>query len=606
MFRQEDIDRLMEQLNIVDVVGEFVELKKSGANYKGLCPFHADNNPSFSVNPQKNICKCFVCGAGGTPISFYAKYKKISFTEAVRELAKKYHIPIQESNRNREEDEKYERYYTIMDAAHEYFQKTIFENSGREALDYLRKREVGPKLIQENNLGYASPSWEGLYNHLIAANFEAEELELLGLVKKNEAGKYYDAFRNRIIFPIYSTQRRVLAFGGRSLEQGKEVPKYINSPDTPIFKKGKGLYGLERAQTIKKKNYAILMEGYMDVLSTVSYGFDTAIAPLGTALTKEQVLLLKRYTENVILSFDADNAGQMAVERAIFLLKQENFNIRVLTLQGAKDPDEFLKKFGKEAFLQQIRESMEAFDFLYEYYKKEYSLEDIMSKQKFIERFQEFFYSLGRELEQELYLQKFAGLLEMEAASLRSILFPRGRKNIVSKEWKPEEKEEILESGEQELSDLEEISLQIGILDLQHSSSWETAKYYQFLKTMLYQHPLSQKVFVYLKNLEEEGQAFTVLKLRQLLEEENQILLSQEKDFLFELLTKCLEREAIEEQRSVVFRSWARQVFRQKDEVSFKKTIQLKKIEQSILRSRFEIETFLEKYQIYLELREGK
>lgn len=612
MFRHEDVDRLIEQLNIVDVVGEFVELRKSGANYKGLCPFHQDNNPSFSVNPQKNICKCFVCGAGGNPITFYAKYKKISFVDAVRELAKKYRIPLQEVNRNAEEDERFERYYTIMDAAHAYFQKNIFENIGREALSYLTKRQVSPKLIQENSLGYANSSWDALYNHLVSLDFEAEELEVLGLVKKNEAGKYYDVFRNRIVFPIYSMQGRVLAFGGRSLEQSKEVPKYINSPDTPIFKKGKGLYGLERVQSIKKKNYVMLVEGYMDVLSAVSYGFDTAVAPLGTALTREQVALLKRYTDNIILSFDSDAAGKMAAERAIFLLKQEGFNIRILQLQGAKDPDEFLKKFGKEAFLQQIRECLEAFDFLYQSYKQEYSLDDIISKQKFIERFQEFFASLGKEVEQELYLQKFASLLEMDSLALKALLFPKGRKIGKQKIWeKKEEKQDIVEL-EEGLSTLEEFSIQISLLDLQQSTSWEEAKYYQFLKKMSYEHSLSQKMFQYLGSLEKEEiqkekkEFFSLGDLKILLQEEQEHLNSLEKDLLFDLLTKCLEREKIEQQKAVVCRSWAREVFKQTGRIPSIKKIQLKKMENKILKDRFEIESFLEKYRLYLEFREER
>lgn len=613
MFRQEDVDRLIEQLNIVDVVGEFVELRKVGANYKGLCPFHQDNNPSFSVNPQKNICKCFVCGAGGNPVSFYAKYKKITFSEAIRELAKKYHIPLQESNRNVEEDAKYEKYYAVMDVAHTYFQKNIFENGGRKALEYLSNRQVSPKLIQENNLGYASSAWDSLYNYLIALDFEAEELELLGLVKKNDGGKYYDIFRNRIIFPIYSMQGRVLAFGGRSLEQSKGVPKYINSPDTPIFKKGKGLYGLERVQSIKKKNYAMLMEGYMDVLSAVSYGFDTAIAPLGTALTKEQVSLLKRYTDNVILSFDADNAGQMAAERAIFLLKQEGFNIRILQLQGAKDPDEFLKKFGKEAFLKQIRECLEAFDFLYQYYKQEYSLDDIMSKQKFIERFREFFHSLGKKLEQELYLQKFASFLEMDVDTLRGLLFPKGRKIAVKKAWQEPKTEENLEKVEDSFPTLEEFSIQISLLDLQYSKSWLGAKYYQFLKRMSYEHPLTKKVFEYLEKLETLGveenskEEFSImLGVKLLLQEEEENLSLIEKDLLFDLLTKCLERKSIEKQRDIVCRSWAREVFKQTGKVSSLKKIQLKKMEKKILKDKFEIGSFLEKYRAYLDFREEK
>lgn len=608
MFRQEDIDRLLEQLNIVDVVGEFVELKKSGANYKGLCPFHADNNPSFSVNPQKNICKCFVCGAGGNPISFYSKYKKISFQDSVRELAKKYHIPLQEIKQNKEENEKFERYYSIMEEAHQYFTNLIFENVGREALEYLVKRKVGPKFIRENNLGYASSSWDQLFNHLIERGYAAEELELLGLIKKRENGQYYDVFRNRVIFPIYSIQGRVIAFGGRTLEQSKEIPKYINSPDTPIFKKGKGLYGLERVSSIKQKDYAMMMEGYMDVLSTVSYGFDTSIAPLGTALTREQVRLLKRYTDNVILSFDSDNAGQMAAERAIFLLKEESFNIRVLQLHGAKDPDEFLKKFGKEAFLKEVQECLEAFDFLYAYYEKEYSLDDVISKQKFIERFQEFFQSLSKELEQELYLQKFSDLLGMDIQVLRPLLFPKGRKiNFHSRgEVLPEE---TISRHEQEVySVLEKLSIQISILDLQQHKEAKDAKYYQFLKEMPFQFDFTRKIFQdlseYEKDKEEKSRNTMIESIREMFQKENYN--TEEKEHLFALLSECLEQEKIEEQKIIVCRDWARETFKNTVTTNPFKQLQLKQLEQKILKNKKDIGQFLEMYQRYLKLREEK
>jgi len=610
MFRQEDIDRLMEQLNIVDVVGEFVELKKSGANYKGLCPFHSDTNPSFSVNPQKNICKCFVCGAGGNPITFYSKYKKISFQDSVRELAKKYHVPLQELRQNTEENEKFERYYTIMEEAHQYFTNLIFENVGREALEYLVKRKVNPKLIRENNLGYASSSWDHLFNYLIERGYVAEELELLGLVKKRENGQYYDVFRNRVIFPIYSMQGRVIAFGGRTLEQSKEVPKYINSPDTPIFKKGKGLYGLERVSSIKQKNYAMLMEGYMDVLSTISYGFDTSIAPLGTALTREQVQLLRRYTDNIILSFDSDNAGQMAAERAIFLLKEEGFNIRVLQLRGAKDPDEFLKKFGKEAFLKEVQECLEAFDFLYAYYKKEYSLDDVMSKQKFIERFQAFFQSLSKELEQELYLQKFSDLIGMDVQVLRPLLFPKGKKknsySVSREEFLPEELSIL--NYDEIYSALEKLSIQISVLDLQEHRKIEEAKYYHFLKTMPFQFDFTRKIFQDLSKYEKdkEGQSRNNIleRIREIFQKENYN--SEEKEHLFELLSECLEKEKIEEQKIIVCRDWARETFKNTVASNPFKQLQLKQLEQKILKNKKDIGQFLEMYQQYLKLREEK
>ena len=245
-YKSEDIEMLIDSLKIEEVVGEFVELHKSGASYKGLCPFHPDTTPSFMVSPSKNICKCFVCGAGGNPITFYARYKKISFIEAVEELSKKYNVPVKISKNNYRKQENNEKYYEIMREAHKFFQESIFSNAGREALEYLSGREVTPKIIRENGLGFAPNRWSDLHDHLIGKGYESKDLLTLGLIKEGENGSDYDAFRNRIIFPIYSIQGEVIAFGGRTLEKDKDTPKYINSPDTPIFKKGKNLYGLER------------------------------------------------------------------------------------------------------------------------------------------------------------------------------------------------------------------------------------------------------------------------------------------------------------------------------------------------------------------------
>ena len=345
-YKTEDIDLLIDSLKIEEVVGEFVELKKAGANYKGLCPFHPDTTPSFMVSPSKNICKCFVCGAGGNPISFYSQYKKISFLEAIEELSKKYGIPIKGIDNNSiKQQDNYEKYYEIMREAHNFYKDMIFSNQGRVALEYLAGRKLNPKIIKENGLGFAPDRWSELNDYLLSKGYESKDLLKLGLIKEGENGNNYDVFRNRIMFPIYSTKGEVIAFGGRTLEKDKETPKYINSPDTPIFKKGKNLYGLERSGIIRKKNYAMLMEGYMDVLSAYIYGFDVALAPLGTALTEEQGILLKKYTSNIILSFDSDAPGQAATERAGLILKSLGFNIRILKLEGAKDPDEYLKQF---------------------------------------------------------------------------------------------------------------------------------------------------------------------------------------------------------------------------------------------------------------------
>ena len=453
-FKQEDIDKLLDNLRIEEVVGEFIELKKVGSSYKGLCPFHADTNPSFSVTPEKKICKCFVCGSGGNSINFYSKIKNISYTEAIRELAKKYRINIKEYN-NTNPNENYEKFYNIMEETHNFFMDKMFSQDSRGALEYLSNRGLDTDLIKEHQLGYASPKWSELYELLNSKGYSDEDLLALGLVKKSEEGRIYDAFRNRIIFPIFSPSGRIIAFGGRSLEKDDSIPKYINSPDTPIFKKGKNIYGIERAINIKNKNYSILMEGYMDVLSANIFGFDTSIAPLGTALTEEQAQLIKRYSSNILLSFDMDKAGISATERASFILKAQGFNIRVLQFEESKDPDEFLKKNGREAFLKVVENSLEIFDFLYNLYSSEYDLNNIIAKQNFIERFKEFFINIENDLEKEMYLKKLSEKTDISIDVLRKTLVEQNKKHLIRKDYIDEAQEKIEKKEFKQANNLE-------------------------------------------------------------------------------------------------------------------------------------------------------
>ena len=453
-FKQEDIDKLLDNLRIEEVVGEFIELKKVGSSYKGLCPFHADTNPSFSVTPEKKICKCFVCGSGGNSINFYSKIKNISYTEAIRELAKKYRINIKEYN-NTNPNENYEKFYNIMEETHNFFMDKMFSQDSRGALEYLSNRGLDTDLIKEHQLGYASPKWSELYELLNSKGYSDEDLLALGLVKKSEEGRIYDAFRNRIIFPIFSPSGRIIAFGGRSLEKDDSIPKYINSPDTPIFKKGKNIYGIERAINIKNKNYSILMEGYMDVLSANIFGFDTSIAPLGTALTEEQAQLIKRYSSNILLSFDMDKAGISATERASFILKAQGFNIRVLQFEESKDPDEFLKKNGREAFLKVVENSLEIFDFLYNLYSSEYDLNNIIAKQNFIERFKEFFINIENDLEKEMYLKNLSEKTDISIDVLRKTLVEQNKKHLIRKDYIDEAQEKIEKKEFKQANNLE-------------------------------------------------------------------------------------------------------------------------------------------------------
>lgn len=594
-YRSEDIDNLINQLKIEEVVGEVVELKKSGANYKGLCPFHQDTTPSFSVSPSKNICKCFSCGAGGNPVKFYSEYYKISFEEAAEQLAKKYNIPLRSYKINDKQEKENDKYYRIMNIAHQFFQDKIFENEGRNAMEYLSGRGVNPKFIRENELGYAPNSWNDLYDYLIAKGFEKEDIISLGLAKEGEKG-IYDAFRNRIMFPIYSLQGSIIAFGGRTLETSKEIPKYINSPDTPIFKKGKNLYGIkDKGNILRKKNYSLLMEGYMDVLSAHLYGFDVALASLGTAFTLEQGQLLKRYTNNVILSLDMDKAGQTATEKTAFILKNLGFNIRVLNFQNAKDPDEFLKKYGKEEFLKAVKNSLEIFDFLYEFYSKEYDLSNIMSKQKFIERFKDFFQNVESNLEKTLYLDKLSKAVNIEKSILQDMLITNNKYREMKPSFYTEEKEQSSKSVVKNA--LEDITMELILADI---------NYYEYFKDKDIETPLCRKMFEFFKNLREKGEEnISGKELKEYLN--SGIFSAAEAEKIFTLnmysITDYGDAKKRETDLKEIFVSWFRKELKSAQEVreNIMVYLKLKRIEEE-LRFELSFEEILGKYEQFKKI----
>lgn len=588
-YRSEDVENLLSQLRIEEVVGAEIELKKTGANYKGLCPFHPDTTPSFSVSPSKNICKCFVCGAGGNAIKFYSLYHKISYEEAIGELAKKYNIPMKVyNNKSFQKQEENEKYYKIMEEAHRYFQENVFENRGRSALEYLTKRGVTPKVIKENQLGYSLNDWSGLFDYLITKGFDKDDIIELGLVKSGEKG-IYDAFRNRIMFPIYSVSGRVIAFGGRTLENSKEIPKYINSPDTPIFKKGKNLYGIkDKGSILKKKNYSLLMEGYMDVLSAHSYGFDVALASLGTAFTYEQGELLKRYTNNVIMSLDMDNAGQMATERTALILKNLGFNIRVLKLENAKDPDEFLKSFGKDAFLKAVKNSLEIFDFLYEMYTKEYDLNNIMSQEKFIARFKEFFKNIESVLERSLYLDKLSKYTGIDKNLLKETLVDN------NKYQKNQEKNEIFSKKEKEKS------VGVGILEeMTIELIFSRIDFYKYFFDKTLESSFSKKIFYFFESLDNEKIKDLSKELREFVENEN--FSDNERDKALNLFIKSIEYS--EERKSQellkeIYKSWFLKEIKESMEklADLMMSFKLKGVEEE-LRSEMSFKELEEKYK---------
>ena len=414
-YSEEEIQKLIDNLDIVEVIGEYVNLKKAGSDYKGLSPFKDEKTPSFTVSPVKNIFKDFSTQIGGNVISFYMKINDIGFVQAVEELSQKYNIPLKKNGKSQivsqkisEKQAENKEYFEIMNEAQTFFENNV--EKYEEALEYMKNRDFSLEDMKKFKIGFASSIRDGLFQYLIEKNFSENKIMKLGLAKRNENGEIYDSFRNRIIFPIYNIEGKIVAFGGRIIEKNSNLPKYLNSPDSPIFKKGRELFGIKyQGGNVKKKGFAILMEGYLDVLTAQKNGFENAVASLGTAFTEEQAQLLKKYIDKILIAYDNDEAGRNAVIKAGYVLKKYDFDIKCLVLKGEeKDPDEFLRKNGKKAFIEVVKESKEIFDFLILEFSKEMDLKDVDNVTKFIRKFKPFFSNVTDNLRKNLYLQKLS------------------------------------------------------------------------------------------------------------------------------------------------------------------------------------------------------
>ena len=415
IYSEKEIQKLIDNLDIVQVIGEYVNLKKAGSNYKGLSPFKDEKTPSFTVSPVKNIFKDFSTQIGGNVISFYMKINDVSFIQAVEELSRKYNIPLKKNREYRTINQEIERkkainkeYYEIINEAQIFFRENIEKYP--EALEYMKERDFSIEEIRKFGIGFANSSRDELFQHLLKKEFPEEKIIELGLVKRNENGEIYDSFRNRVIFPIYNINSQIVGFGGRIIEKNTNLPKYLNSPDSPIFKKGNELFGIKhQGENIRKKGFAMLMEGYLDVLTAQKNGFENAVASLGTALTEEQAQLLKKYTDKILISYDNDEAGKNAIIKAGYILKKYDFDVKCLVIDGnEKDPDEFLRKNGKKAFIEVVKKSEEIFDFLTKEASKDLDLNDISGERKFIERLKPFFSNVTNNLNKNLYLQRLS------------------------------------------------------------------------------------------------------------------------------------------------------------------------------------------------------
>ncbi len=420
MYNDKEVQKLLDKLDIVQVISEYVTLKKTGANYKGLSPFREERTPSFVVSPVKNIFKDFSTGIGGNAITFYMKINNISFVEAIEELSRKYNITMSKVVRkNVESRSEYNMYYEILSKVENYYVDNLINN--KEATKYIENRGFTEEDIKKYNIGFSSNQWDDLYNFLTKEGYGEKELIELGLIKKNENGNIFDVFRNRIMFPIVNSYSKTIGFGGRIIENNENAPKYLNSPDSLVFNKGKELFGLtNRGQDIKKKGFAILMEGYLDVLTSHKHGFNSSVASLGTSLTEDQVILLKKYTNNVVIAYDNDEAGKNAILKAMYIFKKHDFNVKCLVVNDTiKDPDEYLRKRGKKEFTKILKTSIEAFDYLYTEFSKDVDLKNHTAKKGILFKLKDFFSVLSNRIEIDIYINKLSQELSIEKDEIR-------------------------------------------------------------------------------------------------------------------------------------------------------------------------------------------
>lgn len=360
---RETVQRILDSADIVDVVSDFVSLKRRGANYIGLCPFHNERTPSFSVSKAKGICKCFSCGKGGSPVNFIMEIEQLSYQEALRYLAKKYNIEIIEhemSEQEREEESQRESMLAVNNFAMQHFESNLADTTdGREiGLAYFRKRGINDAMISRFHLGYSIEQGNKLHEAAIAKGYNEKYLVDTGLCIRNDSGRVYDRFKGRVIYPVHSISGKVVAFGGRTLRSDKTVAKYVNSPESIIYSKSRELYGLYQAkQSIARKNKCILVEGYMDVISMHQSGVENVVASSGTSLTEGQIRLIHRFTDNVTVIYDSDAAGIKASLRGIDMILAEGINVKVLSLPDGDDPDSFAQSHTAEELEEYLRDN---------------------------------------------------------------------------------------------------------------------------------------------------------------------------------------------------------------------------------------------------------
>jgi DNA primase len=416
---EEKIAEVADAADIVEVISGYVTLRRAGKDYRGLCPFHGDKDPSFYVSPQKRIFYCFGCQTGGSVFNFFSKIEGVSFAEAVKSLARRYGIQILESRVDKARQNERERILDLLDQAYRYFRTQL--RTGPAAQAYLENRSVSAEWTEKLGIGFAPDSWSGLCEHLRKRGVDMHAAEAAGLVRPRQTGGYYDYFRERVMIPIHDLNEQVIAFGGRAL--GSAEPKYLNSPESLVFKKKRVLYGLSSArEAIRQQGEVVLVEGYFDQISLRVQGLENVVAPLGTSLGKEQVSLIRRFTPHVTLIFDGDEAGLRAVRRAIPLFVAQGMEPRCLILREYKDPDEAIQAMGRDEFMRHVGGAQDAIEFFLDYLEDQYDLRTLHGRNLALQESLPVLREIAESKERDYLIERFAYRLHVKENRLVRVL----------------------------------------------------------------------------------------------------------------------------------------------------------------------------------------
>lgn len=420
---EQKIEEILNSSDIVDSIGQNVQLRKRGKNYIGLCPFHKEKTPSFTVSPDKQIYYCFGCHEGGNVFKFLMSYKKISYVEAIQELADELGIVIHyDQHQQNGEVSETELLYDLNETAARFYSDNLLKNaSGDRAKKYFDSRKINLQTLRSFGLGYAQNSRDALSNHIMDKKIDINRAIEIGLLGTSEKGRLYDRFSNRLIFPIFSPNGRVIAFAGRVFEQTEGTAKYLNSPESKIYYKGRVLYGLFHSkEEIRKLDYALIVEGYMDLISLHQNGIKNVVAVSGTALTDEQVQLLSRYTKNVVLLFDADQAGVNASMRSVEILLKQDMNIKIASLPKGEDPDSYVQKFGKDEFINEMNHAVNFLEFQFSIYESQGKLADVVSSTKTIRELIKPIALINDELKRSMLIKSLAAKFNLREKLIES------------------------------------------------------------------------------------------------------------------------------------------------------------------------------------------